>query len=57
MINVDNLDPEADRAKYALALAEALEGNEENTVGPTDRDIIVTAIRAYSALIDAGLAC
>jgi hypothetical protein len=56
MINVDDLDPETDRAKYALALAEVLESAEETTVGPTDRDVLVAAARAYAALIDAGLA-
>jgi len=55
MINID-LSPTTNRAKYTLALADALEGNEENTVGPTDTALICEALRAHSMLIDAGLA-
>ncbi|RKE70647.1 hypothetical protein [Pseudorhodoplanes sinuspersici] len=56
MIDVDNIDPTTDRARYVLALANALEGNEENTVGSTDTALICEALRAQSMLIDAGLA-
>lgn len=55
-IDIDNLDPITDRAKFALALAESLEGNEENTVGPTDTAFICEAVRFYSSAIDAGVA-
>lgn len=51
MIDIDNLDPVTDRAKYALALAEQLAGNEETTVGPTDSAFIVEALRAYAPTI------
>lgn len=53
MIDVDNLDSATDRAKYALALAEALGSNEETTVGPTDSALIIEALRAYAPMIDA----
>ncbi|WP_161497238.1 hypothetical protein [Bradyrhizobium nitroreducens] len=56
MINVDTFDLETDPARYALALAELLERNEDITFGPTDQELCAQALRDRADLIDAGLA-
>ncbi|MET4022778.1 hypothetical protein [Bradyrhizobium sp. RT10b] len=48
MIDIDTLDPELDPTGYALALAELLEGTEEVTLGPSDIELCVKALRDHA---------
>lgn len=41
---------------HAADLADLLEGQEETTLGPSDIELCVKALRNHAALIDAGLA-
>lgn len=46
----------SETACKALKLADALDGTEEQTLGPTDVALCTDALRAYAAQVEAGFA-